>query len=91
MLDFSLRNKLAFWIDRSETDWGPSHIQYDAPFGFLITWPFCFHIWFQFKKQTPGFPGSETVFYWRFGYARWDAGEGLYEVPTWFGPGLHWD
>ena len=86
-----LRDKLLFWKDKSKQNLGPAHIQYTAKWGFLITWPFCFHFWYQFKPQVTGVPGSETVFYWRFGFARWDAGMKKYIVPTWYGPGLHWD
>lgn len=74
---------------------GPTHLQYSSPFGFLLTWPLCLHVWYQFRGQSFDsdglrIPGSEKVFYWRFG-ARWDAGDEVYVVPSWYGPGLHWD
>ena len=83
---------LMFMVDRSSQMWGPTNIQKKSKCGFLITWPFCFHVWFQFIPQIEGQPGSETVFYWRFGLWRWDANMGQYIGPgTWYGPGLHWD
>ena len=81
---------------------GPTHLQKYTKFGpgFLITkaddslpwWKNCYHFWFVIKQQTPGKPGSEIAPYWRFGWWRWDAGDGQYIGPfTWYGPGLHWD
>ncbi len=85
--------KLLFW--KKSQNCGPTHLQYFSPFGFLLTWPLCLHVWYQFKEQATDLggdkiPGSETVFYWRFG-ARWDAQDSLYVVPSWYGPGLRWD
>lgn len=77
--------------------YGPTHLQYKSPYGFLITWPFCFHIWYQispkkYDDQGHEIPGSEKVWYFRAGLARWDAGDDKYIVPTWYGPfNLHWD
>lgn len=73
-----------------------THIQKKSRFGFLLYWPLCFHIWFTFKfqeqnEQGDWLPGTEKVLYWRFGAARWDAGDSKYICPTWYGPGLHWD
>jgi len=89
---------LMFMVDRSSQMWGPSSIQYKSKFGFLIMWPLCFHIWFQFKPQATKpdtgetIPGSEIVFYWRVGMWRWDANMSQYIGPgTWYGPGLHFD
>ena len=95
----ALKNKLLFWLKDqkafdpntvSTVDVGPTHLQKQSKYGFLITWPLCFHVWYQFKPQEEGQPGTETVFYWRIGWARWEAGRGVYIVPTWF-LGGHWD
>lgn len=86
------------YVDRGRP-YGPTHLQYYSPFGFLLTWPICLHVWYQFKGQDKYIddngiemtkPGTEKVFYWRCG-ARWDAKDGFYETPSWYGPGLHWD
>lgn len=79
------------------SDYAITHLQKYSKFGFLLMWPFCFHVWFTFKfqkKDSSGLwiPGSEKVFYWRFGLWRWDAGNSRFIGPgTWYGPGLHWD
>ncbi len=70
--------------------YGPTHLQKHSPFGFLFVWPLCFHVWWQFREQTPNIPGSEIVAYFRIGFARWDAGDSCYMVPTLF-IGGHWD
>lgn len=68
-----------------------THIQYRSKFGFLLYWPLCFHIWFQFKQQTPGVSGSEFVIYRRIG-ARWEASTGTYQIPSiYFNLSTHWD
>jgi hypothetical protein len=99
---------IVVWVDRSSEHWGPSSIQRESRFGFLFTKrPLMFCCWFQFKPQGYGeggyIPGSETVFYWRVGAARWDPNMGgvvklkfkLFGKEicfgTWYGPGLHWD
>ena len=63
---------------KSMPDKGPTHLQYGSPFGFLLQWPLCFHVWYQFKPQQKDakgnhIPGSEKVFYWRIGVVRWSA------------------
>lgn len=70
--------------------YGPTHLQYHSPWGFLLTWPLCFHFWFQIRPQKFGVPGSEKVLYFRIGFARWDAGDSCYMLPTLY-LGLHWD
>jgi hypothetical protein len=94
-VDYKEYERKFLWDQRpSDNGPGPSHLQKFTKWGpgFLITIPFCFHVWFIFKQQEVGKPGSETVFYWRFGKWRWDANMGKYLGPwTWYGPGLHWD
>jgi len=73
-----------------------THLQKKSRFGFLLMWPFCFHVWFTFKFQEYihdiWSPGTEKVFYWRIGLWRWDAGDSKFIGPgTWYGPGFHWD
>lgn len=87
------REKFLLW--EKQDHWGPTHIQYHSPWGFLLTWPLCFHVWYQFKPQEQDKPGTEKVFYFRIGAARWDAGDNKYitwkiGLGTWF-LGLHWD
>lgn len=72
-------------------DWGPTHLQKQSKWGILRVSPFCLHVWYQFREQLDGQPGTELCLYWRFGKARWDAGDGKYIKPTWYGPGLNWD
>lgn len=85
-------NKLFVNQPALQNGWQVTHLQKKSRFGFLIYKPWCFHIWITFKYQTPGEPGSESVFYWRVGLWRWDAGDGKFIGPgTWYGPGLHWD
>lgn len=81
-----LAKKLVYWTKLPSL--GPTHLQYHSPFGFLLTWPLCFHIWYQFKEQQ-GKPGSEIVFYFRIG-ARWDALDEIYVTPSLY-LGGHWD
>lgn len=92
--------------------YGPTHIQYKSPVGFLITWPFCVHIWYafdlgKFDQFDEHVSGSEKVWYFRAGIARWDSGDNKYicgesatifgkkfTLPfgTWYGPfNLRWD
>jgi len=90
------KSGLTFWLDRSSQNWGPTHLQKKSRCGFLITWPFCFHIWFTFRYQQQDsqgtwIPGSEIVFYWRPGMWRWDSDAETYMPWAWYGPGLHWD
>lgn len=90
--------KLIFWTKEQTINgqkYGATHLQYKSPYGFLITWPLCFHVWYQFKEQQVDqngtkIPGSEVVWYFRIGIARWRP-DG-YEIPTEYGPfNLHWD
>lgn len=74
---------------------GPTHLQYTVPYGFLITWPLCFHAWYQFKQQQVDvngtkIPGSEKLILVSVGWARWDALNSCYMVPRCY-IGLHWD
>lgn len=87
-----------FFLPNIATDFAVTHLQKRSKFGFLLMWPFCFHLWYTFKyqeqKKENGYwiPGTEKVLYWRFGRWRWDAGQCLFIGPwTWYGPGLHWD
>lgn len=75
------------------TEWGPTHIQYQSRYGFLITQdPWCVHAWVRFRPQQKnpngsGKPGTEFVIYRRIGEGRWDAGDSRtgkphYEKPT---------
>lgn len=95
-----------FLFMKSMTEKGPTHLQYKSPFGFLVQWPLCFHIWYQFRPQAVvggnRVPGTEKVFYFRVGIARWESGSDTYILGqpfkyfnlgfgTWYGPGLKWD
>jgi hypothetical protein len=71
-----------------------THLQKYSKFGFLLTWPFCFHIYYQFKKQAGNdaagwIPGSERVFYARTPGYRKDTDYGM--KWTWGYIGGHWD
>lgn len=86
------------WLVYRKPEWiwnamyAVTHLQKKSRLGFLIAYPFCFHVWFTFKYQKDGEPGTEIVFYWRIGLWRWDSGDGKWIGPgTWYGPGLHWD
>ena len=90
--DETLKNKLVFFKKKDFS--GPTHLQYSSKYGFLVTWPLCFHFWYQFKPQEynkNGYrvPGSEIVLYGRAGI-RWDAGDGIYVCPSFY-LGGHWD
>ncbi len=71
-----------FIFMKSMPDKGPTHLQYRSKYGFLIQWPLCFHIWYQFRPQQVAngnrVPGSEVVFYFRLGIARWESGSDSY-------------
>lgn len=71
-----------------------THLQKYSKFGFLLTWPFCFHIWYTFKFQEGddgvGWkPGTEKVLYARTPGYRKDTDYGM--KWTWGYIGLHWD
>ena len=92
-----LTKKLLFWQWSSGA--GPTHLQYDSPFGFLIAWPLCFHLWIRFKPQQTKIgdggvvvkiPGSESVLEISVGWARWDANDRCYMVPRCY-VGGHYD
>jgi len=48
---------------KSMPDKGPTHIQYDSPFGFLLQWPLCFHVWYQFRPQQTDIKGKHIPEY----------------------------
>ncbi len=82
-----------FW-HKPEYGYAVTHLQKYSKFGFLLTWPFCFHIYWEFKKQTGNdidgwVPGSEKVFYARTPGYRMDIDYGM--KWTWGYIGLHWD
>lgn len=71
-----------------------THLQKYSRFGFLLHWPFGFHVYFQFRKQQGSdeagwVPGSERVFYARLPGYRKDTDTGM--KWTWGYIGLHWD
>jgi hypothetical protein len=71
-----------------------THLQKYSPCGFLLTWPFCFHIWLFWKKQEGNdaigwIPGSESGIYMRTPGYRYDFELGM--KWTWGYIGGHWD
>lgn len=71
-----------------------THLQKYSRFGFMLTWPFCFHFWFFWKLQegddTYGWkPASEQGIYFRTPGWRWDKDLGMIPTRGYFG--LHWD
>lgn len=69
-------------------------------FGFMLTWPFCFHFWLMWRLQERNInpesldpreriPGTEQGIYFRTPGYRWDAELGMKR--TWGYLGLHWD
>lgn len=76
-----------------------THLQKFSPFGFLVTWPFCFHFWVFWKLQEmtdegahhaeKWKPGTEKGIYGRTPGYRWDQDLGL--KWTWGYLGGHWD
>jgi len=71
-----------------------THLQKFSHFGFMMTWPFCFHFWLFWKlqeKDSSGtwIPGSESGIYFRTPGYRWDADLGM--KWTWGYVGGHWD
>ena len=90
---------LAANFEEGGVEYGPTHLQYKSKWGFLITWPLCFHFWYQVKPQQTALdkngvlvtvPGSETVILVSIGWARWDAGNSCYMIPRCY-IGGHWD
>ncbi len=80
-------------------DYGITHLQKQSRYGYLITEPFCFYVWYQFRPQKQklsygllpvDIPGSEICATFRFGKGRWDAHDKKYIKPT-LQAGLHWD
>ncbi len=70
------------------------HLQKFSSFGFMITWPFCFHFWLFWKKQEMNqygqwIPGSEQGIYFRTPGWRWDYELGMKFTRGY--AGLHWD
>ncbi len=74
------------------------HLQKYSHFGFMLTYPFCFHFWLFWKLQesTGGpagseqwTPGTEKGIYFRTPGWRWDIDLGMKSTRGYFG--LHWD
>ena len=75
------------------------HQQRFSHVGFMVTWPFCFHVWIFWKLQevrndphysNPLFvPGTESGFYARTPGWRYDADLGM--KWTWGYVGGNWD
>lgn len=70
------------------------HLQKYSRCGFMMTWPFCFHIWFFWKKQEGDdvhgwVPGTEQGIYMRTPGYRWDTEQGM--KWTWGYVGGNWD
>ncbi len=72
-----------------------THLQKWSRCGWLMTWPFCFHVWYFWRKQTwnpvtMGWePGTESGIYARTPGYRYDADLGM--KWTWGYIGGHWD
>lgn len=70
-----------------------THIQKYSHFGFMMTWPFCFHFWLFWRLQDwvefQWIPGSEQGIYFRTPGWRWDIDLGM--KWTWGYVGGHWD
>ncbi len=71
-----------------------THLQKYSHFGFMVTWPFCFHFWLMWHLQAKDeygdwIPGSEQGIYFRTPGWRWDADLGM--KWTWGYFGLHLD
>ncbi len=75
-----------------------THLQKFSRFGFMVTWPFCFHFWLFWKLQeyteNDGIiawaPGTEQGIYFRTPGWRWDADLGMKWTWGYF-PSGHWD
>lgn len=70
-----------------------THLQKYSHFGFMVTWPFCFHFWLfwrlQAREEGHWVPGSEQGIYFRTPGYRWDIDLGM--KWTWGYIGGHWD
>jgi hypothetical protein len=71
-----------------------THLQKYSRCGFLVTWPFCFHIWYFWRKQTTlnfevFVPGTEQGIYARTPGFRYDRELGM--KWTWGYAGGRWD
>lgn len=71
-----------------------THLQKYSHFGFMLTWPFCFHFWIFWKLQdwdiSGGWiPGTEKGIYFRTPGWRWDYDLGM--KWTWGYIGGNWD
>jgi hypothetical protein len=71
-----------------------THLQKFSHFGFMLTWPLCFHFWLFWRLQRTDGPygfvaGSEQGIYFRMPGWRWDIEEGMRPTKGYFG--LHWD
>ncbi len=83
-----------------------THLQKYSRFGFMLTWPFCFHFWIFWKLQDRRpyvitdkliadvemrwVPGTEQGIYFRTPGWRWDAELGMKWTWGYF-PSGHWD
>ena len=72
-----------------------THLQKHSYFGFMLTWPFCFHFWLGWRLQEGSDevgwkPGTEGVFYFRTPGWRYDAELG-YKWTNGYFPSGHWD
>ena len=73
-----------------------THLQKKSRFGFLFTWPLCFHLWITWKYQKQNssdrwLPGTEIMIpYARTPGWRWDAGDSKFIMTKGFF-GMHWD
>jgi hypothetical protein len=83
---------------RTEVDNGRvilTHLQKYSHFGFMFTWPFCFHFWLFWKLQegseAKGWKeGTEQGIYFRTPGWRWDKELGMKPTGGRI-PGTHWD
>lgn len=78
----------------SNKKYAVTHLQKKSKFGFLLEWPFGFHVWYQFKEQEIDsndnwIPGTEKVLYARTPGHRWDKDLGMIHTGGYIG--LHWD
>ena len=81
-------------VESSENRTILTHLQKYSHFGFMMTWPFCFHFWLFWNLQETTskggwLPGTEQGLYLRTPGYRWDADLGM--KWTWGYLGGHWD